>query len=332
MAIEAVWDKLKKQKAKSDALPKRDPGGFVSQSLRKPGESFMDFTKRRHEVLYPGAQQMARQAGVGGFRAFGPAHQAYQNQLRARMGKAPGARYNSQDWQRMMAGLNPSTYPAGAAQVGGAPRPGPRPGVPLPQGAYQGDPRGRTPAAVGAANYNVLGAAPRPPTQVQVPMGSGYASPFRGMSQEQIDTINQNNAARMQRQAEHIMNRRRGEPEMFGRGYGSRWRHGSFPVLGPQMTGMEWDRGGGGLGPRTPETTRPSWQQYDALRRGLRTEAQSPGYNVLGGPREFQGGPTVIDERSGLRTAFPLMHGRLGRMMDRRRQLPMIPGLLPRPF
>ena len=177
-----------------------------------------------------------------------------------------------------MAGLNPTTYPAGAAQVGGAP-PG-RPPLPTSMG-------------------NVLGAAPRPPTQVQVPMGTGVQP---------------------------------GEHRDFGRGYGSRWRHGSFPVLGPQMTGMEWNRGGGGLGPRTPETTRPSWQQYDALRRGLRTEAQSPGYNVLGGPREFQGGPTVIDERSGLRTAFPLMHGRMGRMMDRRRQLPMIPGLLPRPF
>ena len=142
MAIEAVWDKLKKQKAKSDALPKRDPGGFVSKSLREPGESFMDFTKRRHEVLYPGAQQMARQAGVGGFRAFGPAHQAYQNQLRAKMGKAPGARYNSQDWQRMMAGLNPSTYPAGAAQVGGGPAGVTRPAVsPLQQkAAYMADP------------------------------------------------------------------------------------------------------------------------------------------------------------------------------------------------
>ena len=270
MAIEAVWDKLKKQKAKSDALPKRDPGGFVSKSLREPGESFMDFTKRRHEVLYPGAQQMARQAGVGGFRAFGPAHQAYQNQLRARMGKAPGARYNSQDWQRMMAGLNPSTYPAGAAQVGGAP-PG-RP--PLP--TSMGNVLGAGPRPIGSGPYNVLGPGPssvprnvlghpRPPSPVQVdmgrgrrwpntpppgfgtapqfsmddlermqrqsiatrrptpsqvPMGSGQrmpynvlggqpapVNPFAGMSQEQIDTINRNDASRMQRQASNILNR-----------------------------------------------------------------------------------------------------------------------------
>ena len=74
-----------------------------------------------------------------------------------------------------------------------------------------------------------------------------------------------------------------GEHRGFGRGYGSRWRHGSFPVFGPQMTGMEWNRCGGGLSPRTPETTRPSWQQQDAFRRGWQMQGQQPGYNALGG-------------------------------------------------
>jgi len=276
MAIEKIWDKLKKQHAKSDALPKRDPGGFVSQSLRKPGESFMDFTKRRHEVLYPGHQQMAREAGVGGLRSFGPAHTAWQNQMRARMGKMPGQRYTSQDWRRMMAGLNPTTYPAGAAQVGGRPagRPplptsmgnvlgaGPRPGVPLPQGAYQGDPRGRTPAAVGASPINVLG-HPRPPSPVQVDMGRGRRWPntpppgFGTAPQFSMDDLE-----RMQRQS---IATRRPTPSQVPMGSG---RLASRSYQAPM-----------GSGQRMP-------------------------YNVLGGSPA-------------------------GR---RRQQLPMIPGLLPRPF
>jgi hypothetical protein len=68
-----------------------------------------------------------------------------------------GQKYMSEDWKRMLANRQTDMYGAGA-QVGGAPpgRPplptamgnvlggAPRPGVPLPAGGYQGDPRGRT--------------------------------------------------------------------------------------------------------------------------------------------------------------------------------------------
>ena len=64
-----------------------------------PGESFKDFSQRRHDEMYPDAQRMANLAGVGGYKAFGPAHTAYQNQMRGVMGKAPGERYTSRDWR-----------------------------------------------------------------------------------------------------------------------------------------------------------------------------------------------------------------------------------------
>ena len=287
--------------------------GYVS-GLRKPGESFMDFTNRRHEELYPGHRAAAKAAGASGLQAFGGKHRAFIDANRAKMPwLQQGQRYKSADWQRMLANQRGGMYGGTAGQVGGAPpgRPplptamgnvlggAPRPipsGVPLPPGGYPGDPRGRAPQRpmpvgaypgdprsrspqvsprgvgsmydfppVGAAGpqqigptwpgTNQIGGAPRPPTQVQVPMGTGVQP---------------------------------GEHRGFGRGYGSRWRHGSFPVFGPQMTGMEWNRGGGGLGPRTPETTRPSWQQQDAFRRGWQMQGQQPGYNALGGmPRPF---------------------------------------------
>lgn len=283
MAIEAVWDKLKKQKAKSDALPKRDPGGFVSQSLRKPGESFMDFTKRRHEVLYPGAQQMARQAGVGGFRAFGPAHQAYQNQLRARMGKAPGARYNSQDWQRMMAGLNPTTYPAGAAQVGGAP-PG-RPPLPTSMG-------------------NVLGGGQRP-----------AIAPLQRKTAYMADPRNQATAAI--RQIRHP-----GGDASLAEARTNMLRHDFSPVnvpLGQHYSGPRrsplLDRPQAGP-PGQFEQQQFSMADLENMRRQS-IVARSPT-------------PVQVPMGGGRRPAYNVLGGSpAGR---RRQRLPMIPGLLPRPF
>ena len=288
--------------------------GYVS-GLRKPGESFMDFTNRRHEELYPGHRAAAKAAGASGLQAFGGKHRAFIDANRAKMPwLQQGQRYKSADWQRMLANQRGGMYGGTAGQVGGAPpgtRPAPtvgpnynvlgggqRPAIaPLQRKtAYMADPRNQAAAAaaqirqtggdasvaegmfssprgigqrydfppVGSAGRrqigptwagtNQIGGAPRPPTQVQVPMGTG---------------------------------RQPGEHRGFGRGYGSPWRHGSFPVHGPQMTGMEWNRGGGGLGPRTPETTRPSWQQQDAFRRGWQMQGQQRNnrgfYNPLGG-------------------------------------------------
>ena len=263
--------------------------GYVS-GLRKPGESFMDFTNRRHEELYPGHRAAAKAAGASGLQAFGGKHRAFVDANRAKMPwLQEGQRYKSADWQRMLANQRGGMYGGTAGQVGGAP-PGTRP------------------APTVGPNYNVLGGGQRP-----------AIAPLQRKTAYMADPRNQAAAAAAQRAnvrqtggdaslAEARTNMLRhdfpavvpprfsrsyqedmgtgvqpGEHRGFGRGYGSRWRHGSFPVFGPQMTGMEWNRGGGGLSPRTPETTRPSWQQQDAFRRGWQMQGQQPGYNALGG-------------------------------------------------
>ena len=117
--------------------------GYVS-GLRKPGESFMDFTNRRHEELYPGHRAAAKAAGASGLQAFGGKHRAFVDANRAKMPwLQEGQRYKSADWQRMLANQRGGMYGGTAGQVGGAP-PGTRP------------------APTVGPNYNVLGRGQRP--------------------------------------------------------------------------------------------------------------------------------------------------------------------------
>ena len=117
--------------------------GYVS-GLRKPGESFMDFTNRRHEELYPGHRAAAKAAGASGLQAFGGKHRAFVDANRAKMPwLQEGQRYKSADWQRMLANQRGGMYGGTAGQVGGAP-PGTRP------------------APTVGPNYNVLGGGQRP--------------------------------------------------------------------------------------------------------------------------------------------------------------------------
>ena len=263
--------------------------GYVS-GLRKPGESFMDFTNRRHEELYPGHRAAAKAAGASGLQAFGGKHRAFVDANRAKMPwLQEGQRYKSADWQRMLANQRGGMYGGTAGQVGGAPpgtRPAPtvgpkynvlgggqRPAIaPLQRKtAYMADPRNQA-AAAAAQRANVR----------QTGGDASLAEARTNMLRHDFPAVV---PPRFSRSYQEDMGTgvQPGEHRGFGRGYGSRWRHGSFPVFGPQMTGMEWNRGGGGLSPRTPETTRPSWQQQDAFRRGWQMQGQQPGYNALGG-------------------------------------------------
>ena len=134
-------EKKKKKTAQGFTAKDYTPG------LRKKGESFMDFTTRQHEQRYPGAQRMAREAGAGGWRAFTPAGAEYRRGIREEMPWLnQGQRYQSADWQRMLANRQSGMYGGDkgtAAQVGGAP-PGTRP------------------APTVGPNYNVLGGGQRP--------------------------------------------------------------------------------------------------------------------------------------------------------------------------
>jgi len=52
------------------------------------------------------------------------------------------------------------------------------------------------------------------------------------------------------------------------------YRHGSFPVLGPQRTGMEYQYMGA-LKPRTATTTRPTWQESHAFEEAARKRGEA---------------------------------------------------------
>ena len=123
---------------------KKTPGGFTTKTkytpgLRKKGESFMDFTTRQHEQRYPGSQRLAREAGAGGWRYFTPRGAEYRRGIREEMPwLKQGQRYQSADWQRMLANRQ-ATPPGYGESIGVMP------------------PRAPT---VGP-NYNVLGVNPR---------------------------------------------------------------------------------------------------------------------------------------------------------------------------
>ena len=131
--------------------------GYVS-GLRKSGESFMDFTNRRHEELYPGHRAAAKAAGASGLQAFGGKHRAFVDANRAQMPwLQQGQRYKSADWQRMLANQRGGMYGGTAGQVGGAP-PG-RPPLPTAMGNILG--RGQRPAIAPLQRKTAYMADPR---------------------------------------------------------------------------------------------------------------------------------------------------------------------------
>ena len=280
---------------------KKTPGGFTTKTeykpgLRKKGESFMDFTTRQHEQRYPGAQRMAREAGAGGWRAFTPAGAEYRRGIREEMPwLKQGQRYQSEDWKRMLANRQAGMYGTGA-QVGGAP-PGTRP-APTVGPNYNVLGRGQRPAIAPLQRKTAYMADPRNQATAairQITHPGGDAS----LAEARTNMLRHDFPAvvppRFSRSYQEDMGTgvQPGEHRGFGRGYGVAHRYGSFPVMGPQMTGMDYGPGyGGTLRPRTPETTRPTWQQQDAFRRGWQMQGQQRNnrgfYNPLGGaPRPF---------------------------------------------
>ena len=77
------------------------------------------------------------------------------------------------------------------------------------------------------------------------------------------------------------------------------FRHGSFPVYGPQKTGMEY-KWGGALTPRTPQTTRPTWQENQAFEEAAKMRGRKARERAA---RTKQANARRAAQRRGMRSA-----------------------------